>query len=65
MNKFIVALILLNLAVVVLQSEPELDRTYGFWFDLVEFVSLVVFTVEYGLRLWVAVEDPMHRHRGA
>jgi voltage-gated potassium channel len=64
-NKFIVALILLNLAVVVLQSEPELDHAYGFWFNLIEFVSLFAFTVEYGLRLWVAVEDPLHRHRGA
>jgi voltage-gated potassium channel len=61
-NKFIVTLILVNLAVVVLQSEPELDRTYGSWFNLIEFVSLVVFTVEYGLRLWVAVEHPPHRH---
>jgi voltage-gated potassium channel len=65
LNKVIVTLILVNLAVVVLQSEPELDRMFGFWFDLIEFVSLVVFTVEYALRLWVAVEHPPHRHLGA
>jgi voltage-gated potassium channel len=64
-NRFIVTLILANLTVVVLQSEPELDRIYGFWFDVIEFVSLVIFTIEYGLRLWVAVEHPPHRHLGA
>jgi voltage-gated potassium channel len=65
LNKVIVTLILVNLAVVVLQSEPELDSEFGFWFDLIEFVSLVVFTVEYALRLWVAVEHPPHRHLSA
>jgi voltage-gated potassium channel len=64
-NRFIVSLILINLAVVVLQSEPALDRDYGFWFGLIELVSLVVFTVEYFLRLWVAVEHPPHRHLSA
>ena len=31
-------------------------------FVAIEIFSLVVFTVEYGLRLWVAVEHGPHRH---
>jgi voltage-gated potassium channel len=60
-DKFLVALILVNLVAVSLQSVPELDERYAAWFDVVEIISLVIFTVEYLLRLWTAVEGP-HRH---
>jgi voltage-gated potassium channel len=61
-DRFLVALILVNLAAVVLQSVPEVDARYAAVFDGIEIVSLVVFTAEYGLRLWVAVEHGPHRH---
>ena len=32
---------------------------------LIEYFSLIVFTVEYGLRLWVAIEHGPHRHLAA
>ena len=38
---------------------------YGTWFDAIELVSLVVFTLEYGLRIWVAVEHRPYRHQSA
>src|SRR5262249_10109546 len=44
------------------ESVPELRGEYGRIFDAIEFVSLVVFTVEYALRLWVAPEHERQRH---
>jgi voltage-gated potassium channel len=57
-----VLLILINLVAVVLESVPSLETQYARWFMTVELVSLVVFTVEYLLRLWVAVEHAPYRH---
>jgi voltage-gated potassium channel len=59
--RLIVALIALNLAAVVLESIPDLAARYEPLFDAIEYVSLVVFTVEYGLRLWVATEHAPNR----
>ncbi len=61
-DRLIVTLIVLNLAAVTLESVPALAARYGFWFGLVEYLSLVVFTAEYALRLWCAVEHAPHRH---
>src|SRR5262245_34908707 len=55
-SRAIVVLILVNLLAIVLESVPQLSARFAFWFDAVEVISLVVFTVEYLLRLWVAVE---------
>ena len=62
-DRFLVALILVNLVAVSLESVPELGERYATLFDLVELFSLVVFTIEYLLRLWTAVEGPHRRIR--
>jgi voltage-gated potassium channel len=49
-----VALILVNVIAVVLQSVPAYTARYGTVFAAIEVVSLIVFTVEYALRLWIA-----------
>jgi len=46
----------------VLESIPPLAARYRVWFDLIEYASLLVFTTEYVLRVWVAVEHTPHRH---
>ena len=61
-DRFLVTLIFVNLVAVVLESMPQLEARYGIWFDLIEYGSLVVFTVEYVLRVWVSVEHAPHRH---
>jgi voltage-gated potassium channel len=61
-DRFLVALIIVNLIAVALQSMPEYQMRYAVAFALIEYVSLVVFTIEYGLRLWSAVEHGPHRH---
>jgi voltage-gated potassium channel len=64
-SRSIVLLIVVNLVAVALESMPELGARYRPWFDAIELLSLVVFTVEYGLRLWVAVEHAAYRHQTA
>ena len=53
-NAAFIALLLVNVTAVVLESVPDLARRYGTLFFAIEIVSLVVFTLEYGLRLWIA-----------
>lgn len=52
----LVGLILLNVAAVILESVPAWARGYSAAFAVVEIVSVVVFSVEYVLRLWCAPE---------
>jgi voltage-gated potassium channel len=61
-GQFIVALIVLNLVVVVLESVPAYEARFRALFIAIELFSLVVFTVEYALRVWVAVEHAPYRH---
>jgi len=61
-DRFLIALILINLIAVALESIPEYEARYGGVFAAIELFSLVVFTIEYGLRLWSAVEHGPHQH---
>jgi len=64
-DRLLVALIVINLVAVALESMPAFGARYALVFDLIEYFSLAVFTLEYGLRLWVAVEHGPHRHLSA
>ncbi|HEY6860974.1 MAG TPA: cyclic nucleotide-gated ion channel [Pseudolabrys sp.] len=64
-DRFLVLLIVVNLLAVALESMPQYQTRYAALFALVENFSLVVFTVEYGLRLWCAVEHGPHQHLAA
>jgi voltage-gated potassium channel len=57
-DAFIVALILLNIAAFIAETVPRLAAAYGPWFHAFEVASVAIFTVEYLLRLWTAVEVP-------
>lgn len=61
LDRFLVALILVNLINVALESVPALSARYGAAFRAIEYFSLAVFTLEYLLRLWVAVDHGPHR----
>jgi len=64
-DRFLVLLILVNLIAVALESIPRYEAEYGAIFAAIEFFSLLIFTVEYGLRLWTAVEHGPHQHLSA
>ena len=53
----LIALVVVSVTSVVLETVPDLERRYGAWFQAVELVALVGFTIEYGLRLWTATES--------
>lgn len=55
----LIGLILVNVAAVILESVPAWDAAYSGLFDAVEVVSIVVFTVEYALRIWSAPEHAL------
>ena len=61
-DRLLIALILVNLIAVALESMPEYEARYAATFNVIEYVSLIVFTVEYLLRIWSAVEHGPHRH---
>ncbi|MBA4171236.1 MAG: cyclic nucleotide-binding protein [Hyphomicrobium sp.] len=54
----LVLLICLNIAAFVAESVPRLRAAYGAEFHAFELFSVVVFTIEYLARLWIAVEVP-------
>jgi voltage-gated potassium channel len=54
----IVTLILLNIAAFVAETVSWISAAYGPYFLAFEIFSVVVFGIEYGLRLWTAVEVP-------
>lgn len=58
----ILTLVIVNIAAVVLETVPELDRRFHSWFVAIEVVSFVVFTAEYALRIYVAVEHEPYKH---
>jgi voltage-gated potassium channel len=61
-GRAIVVLIVVNLAAVILESVPPYETQYRALFLALELVSLVAFTIEYALRVWVAVEHAPLRH---
>jgi len=61
-DQLLMALIVVNLLAVALESVPAFGARYALAFDLVEFFSLIVFTIEYALRIWGSVEHGPHQH---
>ncbi len=57
-DAFIVTLIVLNVAAFVAETVPSLHQHYAAEFHWFEVFSVIVFTLEYLARLWVAVEVP-------
>lgn len=54
----VVILIVLNIAAFVAETVPSIEFRYRREFEIFEWVSIVLFTTEYALRLWTAVEVP-------
>jgi voltage-gated potassium channel len=61
---FLIVLIIANVVAFTLASVPSIRHPYWFDLELFEFFSVAVFTIEYVLRLWVSIEDPLVREKG-
>lgn len=55
-------LIVLNIIAVVLESIASLATRYARAFDLFEYVSIGIFSIEYFARLWSCTADPRFAH---
>ncbi|WP_244891118.1 ion transporter [Cyclobacterium xiamenense] len=60
-DAFIITLILLNVVAVILVSIESVRIEFGNYFLLFEYFSVVVFTIEYLLRLWTANLNPTYK----
>lgn len=58
-------LIVVNVAAAALSTVDTYYARHHMAFDLIEVVSVLIFTVEYAARLWVAVEHPLYREYSA
>ncbi len=61
-NRLLFSLITLNVIAVILQTVEPLYLSYQFFFDSFETLSVLVFSVEYGLRLFSCTADPHYHH---
>ncbi|HDR90713.1 MAG TPA: ion transporter [candidate division Zixibacteria bacterium] len=58
---FIMALITTNVIAVIFETVEQYSLKYGTFFRWFEIFSVVVFTIEYILRLWAVTSQPSHR----
>lgn len=60
---FLVLLIIANVAAAAAETVAALRQAYGPAFDRFDLVSMLIFTLEYGLRVWVSTEHGSQRTR--
>lgn len=53
-NLLLIGLVVVNILAVIIESEQAIYQAYKSWFDWVEYISVSIFAVEYGLRVWTA-----------
>ncbi|MCY7351560.1 MAG: ion transporter [Cytophagaceae bacterium] len=61
-NLLLVSIIALNALAIVLHTVKPIDARFPRLFVDFELFSVIFFTIEYGLRLWVCVENERYRH---
>ena len=53
---FIASLVVANVVAIILESVPSIDEAYGGYFHIFDLVSVMVFSLEYVLRVWTYSE---------
>src|SRR5690606_19033756 len=59
----LIAIIVLNIAAIILDSVPAIHRDYRHEFYLFELFSVIFFTIEYIARVYAIVEHPSYKGR--
>jgi len=54
----LILLIVLSVGTAILESVPHIHRAHGALLDAIQVLATIGFAIEYGLRIWVAPEDP-------
>ncbi|HVE60695.1 MAG TPA: ion transporter [Chitinophagaceae bacterium] len=61
-NAFIIVLILMNVIAVMLETVPSIYEPHKKFFHYFDIVSVIIFTIEYVLRVWSCNHDPKYKH---
>lgn len=61
-NIFIIILIILNVTAVMMETVPTIDEPMKKFFRDFDVVSVIIFTIEYILRVWSSNNDPRYKH---
>jgi voltage-gated potassium channel len=61
-NIFIIVLIMLNVTAVMLETVSSIDKPLKKFFNDFDLVSVIIFTIEYILRVWSSNHDPKYKH---
>ncbi len=61
-NLVLITIITLNAVAIVLHTVPEYNKRYAQLFIDFELFSVIFFSVEYLLRVWVCVENDKYQH---
>lgn len=63
-NVFIVVLIILNVVAVMLETIPSIEKNSSAmrFFDTFDLVSVIIFTIEYVLRVWSSNHEEKYKH---
>ncbi|WP_051949356.1 cyclic nucleotide-gated ion channel [Methylosinus sp. PW1] len=56
----LMALVILSVGAVILESDPDHAARYGALFCVVEYVAVAAFSVEYALRIWSAPDHALY-----
>jgi voltage-gated potassium channel len=62
LNGFFIILIILNIIAVMLETVPEIHDPHAEFFRIFDLVSVIIFTIEYILRVWSSNHDPRYKH---
>lgn len=62
LNAFIILLILLNVLAVMLETVPAIYEPNSIFFDYFDLLSVIIFSIEYLLRVWSCVHDKRYSH---
>lgn len=58
----LLALIILNCTAIILESVKSIGERHAALFYAIEYTSVIIFSIEYLLRVWTIVEDPDYWH---
>lgn len=61
-NSFLIGLIILNVTAVILETVPWIHDPYTEFFRIFDLVSVIIFTIEYILRVWSTTHDHRYKH---
>ncbi|MEO5892486.1 MAG: ion transporter [Ferruginibacter sp.] len=62
LNGFMIILIILNVTAVMLETVQSIHQPYAAFFKTFDLVSVIIFTIEYILRVWSCNHDPRYAH---